>query len=302
MDNTAFISTAGNVTFNGSQPINLTTNISHYHNKVLTGLNTLQVKSDPTACHNSFERQKKVYRQMKAVRGGGSQLLVTSSSAPQGHPLSVPRISTRDLEKAVQDVFTWFYAGSSPLSVMWLYDKGNDGFRTSIVAQFLADFLAERRDLAASYFYTKPSTPPQEEGEDTQKIIPTLSLQLTHHDPELEARIAWTAAKDPWILTRSLDEQIESLLVGPLRTAFTANSQRLPRLFLIHGLEDCEDDDFQALFLQAFGKALTVLQRGHIPQKLLLLGRHTAHLEKIFSTAGLQEIARLRILPVSQDV
>jgi hypothetical protein len=115
-----------------------------------------------------------------------------------------------------------------------------------------------------------------------------------------------TAEKDPWVFDRSLDEQIKSLLVDPLRTTFAAceNSQKFPRLFLIHGLEDCEDDAFQELFLRAFGKALTVLQQSHIqiPQKLLLLGKHTTHLRGCFSTAGLREIVRLRVLPVSQDV
>jgi hypothetical protein len=303
---TALIRNVGNVNTIGAPRINFMTSISHYDDKVWAGLHTLQIKGDPTACHNSYERQRKVYRQMKGVRNWGSQLLVTSSTTPREFPLSVPRISTRDLEKVVKDVFTWLYAASSPLSIMWLYDEGNDGnSRTSLIAQFLADFLGERRDLTASYFYTKPSSPPQEVGGDTQSIIPTLSLQLTHHIPELETPIALTAVNDPLIFARSLDEQMKSLLVDPLQAAFTVceeNSHKFPRLFLIHGFEDCEDDAFQKSFLQAFGKALTALQQSGIPQKLMLLGPHTAHLRECFSTAGLQEIARLSLLPVSQDV
>jgi hypothetical protein len=295
----------GDVNITGSPRLNFVTNISHYDDKVLAGDHNLQIKGDPTAFRNSYERQKKVYRQMEAVRDWGPQLLITSSITPREFPLSVPRINTRDLEKVVKDVFTWLYAGSSPLSTMWLYDEGNDGNeRTYCIAQFLADLLGERRDIAASYFYTKSSTP-QQVGEYTQSIIPTISLQLTYNIPELETPFAFTALDNPWIFTRTLDEQMKSLLVDPLQAAFTVceeKSHKFPRLFLIHGFEDCEDDAFQELFLQAFGKALTVLQQSGIPQKLMLLGRHTPHLRKCFSMAGLQEKTRLRVLPVSQDV
>ena len=152
----SFIRNAGNVCIVGSR-INFVTNVLHYDDNVSAGLHTLYIKSDPTACHDSYERQKKVHHQMKAVRKWGSQLLITSSTTPDEFHLSVPRIKTRDLEEVVKDVFTWLYATSSAPSMMWLYDESDDGnSRTSLIAQFLANFLGERRDLTGSYFYMKP--------------------------------------------------------------------------------------------------------------------------------------------------
>jgi hypothetical protein len=293
----SFVRNVGNVNIIGSRFV---TNIVHYDDQVWVGLHTLHTNSDLNAFHNSYERQRRVHREMKAIRQWGSQLLVTSSTTPREFPLSVPRIKTRDLEEVVKDVVTWLYAGSSPLSIMWLYDEGDDGnSRTSLIADFLAKFLDERRDLTASYFYMKPDSP-QAVGSGPRSIIPTLASGLMRFIPELKVPIALTAVKDPWIFTLSLDEQIKKLLVDPLRAA-SGDSNKLPRLFLIHALEDCEDAVFQELFLQAFGRALTLLRRSGIPQKLIVLGRHTTHLRKCFSTAGLQDIVRLRLLPISQD-
>ena len=306
--NISFIRDVGKVCIIGSR-INFVTNILYCEDKVWAGLHTLHIKSDPSAFHDSYERQKRVHCQMKAMRRWGSQLMITSSTTPGEFPLSVPRIKTRDLEEVVKDVFTWLYAASSPISIMWLYDAGDDGnSRTDLIAQFLANFLGKRRDLTASYFYTKPGqlhVPSQEVEEVTESIIPTLALQLARRIPELEAHIAWTTVNDPWIFKLSLDEQMEKLLVNPLQAASyicEGKSHEFPKLFLIHSLEDCEDAVFQELFLRAFGKTLTLLQKSCIPQRLMLLGRHTSHIQDCFSTAGLHEIVRFCPLPISQDV
>lgn len=294
-NNNSFISNAGNVNITDSH-INLdfVTNFLRYEDNVQAGLHTLRIRSDPTAYHGSYERQVRVHRQMKVLRNLGSQLLITSSTTPREFRLSIPRINTHDLEEVVKDVFIWLYAASSPVSIMWVYDEGDDGnSRTSLLAEFLAKFLDGRRDLTASYFYTQ---------QNIHSIIPTLALQIAHSIVEVEAPIARTAGNDPWIFVLSLEEQLQRLIVDPLQAASEICEGKLPRLFLIHALEDCEDDDFQELFLQAFGKALVSMQQSRIPQKLMLLGKHTPRLRECFSTVGLQEIVRLRPLPVSQDV
>ena len=140
-------------------------------------------------------------------------------------------------------------------------------------------------------------------GACPSSIIPTIAYEITRRIPEIERLIALTATNDLWIFDLSLDEQMKKLIVEPLQAAsnMKGNSYQFPQLFLIHGLEDCNDEDFQELFLRAFGKSLTRLQQC-TPQKLLLLGRHTAHLWECFSKPEMREIVRHRLLPVSQDV
>ena len=104
--NISFIRDVSNVSIIGSN-INFTTNILHQDDGVRVGLHALYSRGDPTALCNSFERQKKMNQQMKAMRAWGSQLLITSSSTREGYPLSVPRIKTRDLEAVVKDVLIW---------------------------------------------------------------------------------------------------------------------------------------------------------------------------------------------------
>jgi len=130
--------------------------------------------------------------------------------------------------------------------------------------------------------------------------IPTIAYELARRIPEIENPIALMAAKDLWIFDLSLDEQMKKLIVDPLQEAsiiIKGNPYRFPQLFLIHGLEDCDDNDFQELFLRAFGKSLTLLQQS-IPQKLILLGRHTAHVQECFERPEMRGVVQHRPLPV----
>jgi len=140
-------------------------------------------------------------------------------------------------------------------------------------------------------------------GACPSSIIPTIAYEITRRIPEIERLIALTATNNLWIFDLSLDEQMKKLVVEPLQAAsnIKGNSYQFPQLFLIHGLKDCNDEDFQELFLLAFGKSLTRLQQC-TSQKLLLLGRHTAHLWECFSKPEMREIVQHRLLPVSQDV
>ena len=300
--NISFIRDVSNVCITGSN-INFTTNIVCREDNVRVGLHTLYLRSDPTAIYNSYERQKWTNQQTKGIRAWGPQLLITSTSTLGKYSLSVPSIRTRDLEDIVRDVFTWLYSGSSSHSILWLHEN-EENSRTSLIGQCLASFLGERRDLTASYFYTKRSPSSQAAtspfGTDNPRsIIPTIAYGLTRRIPEIQMPIALTAANDLWIFDLSLEEQMEKLIVDPLQTAPKGHLHNIPQLFLIHGLEDCNDDDFQELFLHAFGKSLILLQKSLIPQKLLLLGRQTTHLRTCFEKPDMQEMVRHCLLPVS---
>lgn len=154
--NISFIRDASNVRIIGSQ-VNFTTNIIHIDDNVCVGLHTLYLRSDPNALHNSYQRQKWMNQQTKNIRSWGPQLFIGSSSTPRGYSLSVPSIETRDLEQVVKDLFTWLYSASSP-SILWLHEGGYEGnLRTSLIGQCFANFLGDRGDLTASYFYMKRS-------------------------------------------------------------------------------------------------------------------------------------------------
>jgi hypothetical protein len=68
--NTSFIRNVSNVCIIGSR-INFTTNILHHDDNVRVGLHTLCLRSDPTALHNSYERQKWINQQKKLMRRMG---------------------------------------------------------------------------------------------------------------------------------------------------------------------------------------------------------------------------------------
>ncbi len=137
---------------------------------------------------------------------------------------------------------------------------------------------------------------------ESRCIIPTLAYQLARNIPQTKMPIAHIVADDHWLFHLSLQEQIRKLLIAPLQSAsdlYEKKQRCAPKLFLIHGLEDCDDED-PLDFLGAFMDGLRLMQH-NVPQKLLVLGRRAAQLQECFSRPGVQENVYLRSLPVSRD-
>jgi len=178
------------------------------------------------------------------------------------------RVTTDD---ALRDIFKWLHDHLTSVQVMWMHAESRT--ETLFTAYALANILHQRRDLAASFFVSQNPTT------DCTSIVPTIAYQLAQTIPHAKEAIA-RVAQDNIIFTSANREQVSKLIVEPLLMAGGSPSGH--KLILIHGLEDCEDEDFQTSLLDNLAHALASMETTSSPPRLLVIGRYTDRLQECF--------------------
>jgi len=239
------------------------------------------------ALHNSRERAQEVPEtELKnIVHEWSSRLhtLHTTISTPTGSslPLSSPfdRLSTDD---ALSDIFKWLYDPFTPYSVVWMH--GNTPTQALLLANALAHILHQHRLLSASYFFS-PVT-------DSASVVPTIAYQLAQNIPQAAGPIAQAVAQTLAVFTSRCHDQVEQLIVNPLRNASDLSPNEFfeaPKVIIIHGLENYTDNDnFPTSFLDSLARAVVALEITHFPKKLVVLGQYTDQLQECFSNLASQ--------------
>ncbi|CAA7261308.1 unnamed protein product [Cyclocybe aegerita] len=213
---------ARNLSINGGAFYNVNGNLYQLQEDVGSkGIDRLELHIAPEAFHNSEERY----------------------DPPKCHPLTRRRILeklTSWIEEMAQEEFRTF----------WLY--GSAGVGKSAIMQTIAELYHARGLLLASFFFSRTSTT----RNNRSRLIPTLSYQLALSSPLLKEHINLTIANDPTIFERSLDVQIQSLLVGPLLEAYERQgSNSNCQLIIIDGLDECSTADDQCYILHGLTEA-----------------------------------------------
>jgi hypothetical protein len=132
---------------------------------------------------------------------------------------------------------------------------GAAGSGKSALQQTIATRCAKSGILGSAYFFS--SADPTRNTIST--IVPTIAFQLGSHNPALRQAISAVVVQDPVIFNRSLQAQMDSLLVHPMkhvqeRAGLTLSI--LPYAILIDGLDECTDENRQAELLTAIRECL----------------------------------------------
>ena len=180
------------------------------------------------------------------------------------------------VEDVLRDIFTW--QRDPPITrfpSMWV--NGSKRHQTALIAQVVADILYQRGDLSASFFFSQATA--------ASSVMPSIAFQLTESIAPARSEILNAIINDPTIFNSALrvQTQMKKLIFDPLLKASESHPISHSNLILIHALEDCDDqDNFQESFLDAFSQGMEVL-KDKLPLKLLVLGRHTTHLDDCFA-------------------
>ena len=140
--------------------------------------------------------------------------------------------------------------------IMWLY--GSAGAGKSAIAQSIAEQCAMNRILLASFFFSRTDTT----RNHANSLFPTLAYQIASTYPEARGLIETVVEEDPLVFSRSIEVQLELLVMAPLRrifeTAPTSDSLALQRhLIIIDGLDECQDPALQCTILDAIARTST---------------------------------------------
>ena len=247
------------------------------------------------AFHNSQERSKEANLQSVKDIAREWTARLRRSSVPSFAGLSTSTSASRDplfdalvLEDVIKDIFMWLHDPSTDSLALWVYD---DRSRTSLIGQAVAEILANRDELAATYFFPperqRGLSNPGNAAAYPSYVVPTIAYQLGQNIPEIEAMVTRTLTHDVSIFNLTVHEQIAKLIIKPLKLASESLAQvplmASANVIVVHGLEDCNSVDFQMVFLDAVISGLASIEEIPFSQKLLVLGRPTDRLRECLS-------------------
>jgi len=165
--------------------------------------------------------------------------------------------------------------------IMWLY--GPAGAGKSAIAHDIARRSDLEKFLLASFFFSR-SDPARS---DAKSLIATIAYQIAINIPGTRGNIVATIERDPLIFTRSLEAQVTSLIVEPLREPletgyFSTSTPR--RLIIIDGLDECDTPTMQCSILQVISH---IFHNYRLPLLVFIASRPERHLTHSFTTGTL---------------
>ena len=164
--------------------------------------------------------------------------------------------------------------------IFWL--NGLAGTGKSTIAQTIAERLFADNRLGASFFCSRSF----EDRSNLQLIFPTLAFQLAQQYPEFRSSLVPLLQSNPDIDHESLLDQMQKLLVEPLR------STNISTVVVIDALDECKDDEPESAILLVLGKSVSEIPR----VKFFITGRPEARITCGFRGPLLKDLTDVFIL------
>jgi len=183
---------------------------------------------------------------------------------------------------------------------VWLYGPAGSG--KTAIADSIAELCHDKGRLAASFFFSR--------GADGRKnvthFISSLAYQLVMAIPEIQEWVSVAVNSDPLIFSRSVDAQMQALIVKPLNEAAKAkglgSAQSVllsrPRFIIVDGLDECDDSKSQTDILRVLQKAVQQLS---IPLFFFIASRPEYHIRDTFNQDQFNSVTNRIVLDDKYD-
>ncbi len=158
------------------------------------------------------------------------------------------------------------------------------GAGKSAILQSIAEKCAELDILLASFLFSRSDETRNHPG----SLVATIAYQISTRIPQITTSLEAAITRDPRIFDKSLETQINTLIVGPLQdivaSGFFTDHLSSPRLVLIDGLDECNNEIHRSSVLRAIARALRV---HNLPVIFLISSRPEPDIKVMFDSAGL---------------
>ncbi|KAL4750943.1 hypothetical protein BDW72DRAFT_193470 [Aspergillus terricola var. indicus] len=213
---------------------------------------------------------------------------VFESYSDQDEPLCLQ--DTRTV--LLQQIMDWAMLPSQK-SIFWL--KGMAGTGKSTISRTVAESLKNTNHLGASFFFKRG------EGDrgNAKKFFPTLTRQLMLRISELRPGVRKALHNDPDIMSKSLKEQFEKLLLQPLLTLNEFGRQAQTLVIVIDALDECE----HAQDVRAIIRLLPSLQKAEaVSLRVFVTSRPELPINLGFSEIANREYQDLALHDIPEEV
>jgi len=164
--------------------------------------------------------------------------------------------------------------------LLWLY--GPAGAGKSVIEQTIAEWCYKMGFLAASFFFSRSV------GGRNEKtfLLTTIVDQLIVSIPEIREYVGDALYNNPSMLTRSLEAQMDALIVKPLAAAASSSTSGIdfmnarPKVIVIDGLDECGDPESQKYILKLL---MNSVSNHSIPFAFIIASRPEQHIREAFN-------------------
>jgi len=190
-----------------------------------------------------------------------------------------PKCHPHTRRSVLKKIMDWVKDPNKVALILWLY--GPAGAGKSAIAQTIAELLEKAGLLAAAFFFSRNAA-----GRSTKApLVATLAYQLIISIPEIRAHVLEALEEDPALFSRSIEAQIEALMVKPLNAVATDKALApillsRPRLIILDGLDECRTTSAQTQILNALSTAVKHLR---IPLCFLIASRPEQDIRQAFN-------------------
>jgi hypothetical protein len=167
-------------------------------------------------------------------------------------------------QEIVARIMAWSDEGSGA-PVCWL--SGPAGFGKSALTHTIAELLAVRHRLAASFFFFRGTN-----RSSIARFIPTLAYQLSISVPATAPFIEHVLQRETFISHQSPEQQLTKLVIEPLLALGEAVDRMV---FVIDALDECDDKDLIAELIESIMK---IFQTHHVPLRFFMTSRVEEHI------------------------
>ncbi|KAG5746088.1 hypothetical protein H9Q70_011222 [Fusarium xylarioides] len=110
-------------------------------------------------------------------------------------------------------------------------------------------------DLCGNFFFKRGEI----DRGNLNKLMPTLAHQLALSTPEVAFFVKKTLDANPTVVGKSMKEQFEKLVLGPLSEAAATATVSLSVVMVIDALDECDQEADVRLLINSFSQAKTLL-------------------------------------------
>ncbi|KDR67017.1 hypothetical protein GALMADRAFT_26769, partial [Galerina marginata CBS 339.88] len=199
-----------------------------------------------------------------------------------------PKCHPQTRVAVIQAIIDWIEDGQKTSFIMWL--NGPAGAGKSAIAQEIAEMFHKWGRLAASFFWSRYAAGRNNE----ERLIASLAYQLLIAIPPMRAYVEEALEVDPSIFTRSLEAQMESVIVEPLEKVFVHNhwhqgpvNSEDSKLIILDGLDECGTPDIQRYILTVISRSV---RKFRIPLFFIIASRPEQAIRDSFNGQTLLDI------------
>ncbi|KAF8811830.1 hypothetical protein BYT27DRAFT_6437434 [Phlegmacium glaucopus] len=222
--------------------------------------------------------------------------IATGAFHDSGERFDAPNCHPNTRKAVLAEIMQWIQDIEESERVLWLY--GSAGAGKSAITQTIAEMCAKLGLLVASFFFSRLS----QSRNNEKHLIASIAYQLTISIPETRTYIEAAVQSDLAVFHKSLDTQIETLIIRPLKNACAvvdpAITKEWPRLIVIDGLDECHGPSIQSSIIRALS---TALLRIPVPIIFLVASRPEPHIRNAFNLLNKSQACRHIVLDDSYE-